>query len=246
MRLSDFNKEHPRLIFLLHFIFLKMLENICFLIFSNYIWKIQINKYFPLKDRIVEVALEQFLKHGIRSMTIKKLVEPMGISTKTVYKYFKSKEDLLTECLRLLYGSYHNEFVTILSGNQSPVNHLLLVFRSALVKDFGVNQEFFHDLNHYYPELQNAAIQYYSENYPPLMLSLVQKGVDEAYFYPFIKPGLVLNAITVLYTSITRPADKKRPDNPNELFKSLVEVYIRGMCTEKGLKEFEHNPYHNN
>jgi hypothetical protein len=50
----------------------------------------------------------------------------------------------------------------------------------------------------------------------------------------------------LIYTSITRPEDKKRKSNPYELFKNLVEVYIRGMCTEKGLKEIENNPYHNN
>jgi len=203
------------------------------------------NKYFPVKDRIVEVALEQFLTHGIRSMTIKKLIEPIGISTKTVYKYFESKEDLLAECLRVLYGAYHNEFVAIMSSNESPVNHLLLLFRSAVGKDFGVNQEFFHDLNHYYPELQNAAIQHYIENYPRLMVPLVQKGIDEGYFHPFIIPEVALKGINTLYTSITRPEDKKRRDNPYELFKNLVEVYIRGMCTEKGLKEIENNPYHN-
>lgn len=203
------------------------------------------NKYFPLKDRIVEVALEQFLKHGIRSMTIQKLIEPIGISTKTVYKYFNSKEDLLAECLRVLYGSYHNEFVAILSIDQSPVNHLLILFRSTLGKDFGVNQEFFHDLNYYYPELQNAAIRYYVENYPRLMVPVVQRGIDEGYFQSFIVPELALTGISTLYTSITRPEDKKRRDNPYELFRNLVEVYIRGMCTQKGLKEIENNPYHN-
>jgi hypothetical protein len=77
------------------------------------------------------------------------------------------------------------------------------------------------------------------------MLSLVQKGVEEAYFHPFIIPEFALKGISTLYTSITRPEDKKRRDNPYELFKNLVEVYIRGMCTEKGLKEIENNPYHN-
>jgi AcrR family transcriptional regulator len=198
-----------------------------------------------VKEKIIEVALEQFLKYGIRNMTIKKLVEPMGISTKTVYKYFKSKEDLLEECLRVLYSGYHNEFVAILSGNGSPVNQLLILFRAAVGKDFGVTQEFFHDLNYYYPELQNAAINRSGESYGRLLIPLIQKGIDGGYFKTFIIPEVALNGIVLLYTSITRPEDKKRKSNPYELFKNLVEVYIRGMCTEKGLKEIENNPCHN-
>lgn len=198
-----------------------------------------------MKEKIVEVALEQFLKHGIRSMTIKKLVEPMGVSTKTVYKYFASKEDLLAECLRVLYSSYQNEFVAIMSRPDSPVNQLLLLFRATVGKDFGVTQEFFHDLNYYYPELQNAAINNTGDSYGRMLIPLVQKGIDEGYFHPFIIPQVALKAVVLLYTSITRPEDKKRKSNPYELFKNLVEVYMRGMCTEKGLKEIENNPYHN-
>ena len=198
-----------------------------------------------MKEKIIEGALEQFLKHGIRNMTIKKLVEPMGISTKTVYKYFKSKEDLLEECLRVLYSGYYNELVAILSTDDSPVNQLLVLFRSAVGKDFGVNQEFFYDLNYYYPELQNAAINRSGDGYGRLLIPLIQKGIDGGYFNSFIAPGMVLAGIGMLYASITRPADKKRHGKPYELFKNLVEVYIRGMCTEKGLKEIENNPYHN-
>jgi AcrR family transcriptional regulator len=204
------------------------------------------NKYFPVKDKIVEVALEQFLKHGIRSMTIKKLIEPMGISTKTVYKYFNSKEDLLAECLRVLYDGYYNEFTAILSKGDDPVTTLLIVFRGALGKDFGVNHQFFHDLNYYYPELQNEVIARTSTNYGSLFIPLTQRGIDEGYFHDFLIPEVALRGIMILYTSITRSDDHKHfKGGPHKLFKNLVEVYIRGMCTEKGLKEIDINPYNN-
>ena len=190
--------------------------------------------------------MEQFLKHGIRNMTIKKLIEPMGISTKTVYKYFESKEDLLAECLRVLYDGYYNEFEAILSKGDDPVTSLLTLFRGGVVKDFGVNHQFFHDLNYYYPELQNAAINRNSKNYGMLLIPLIQRGIDEGYFHDFLIPEVALNGIVTLYTSVTRSEDHKHfKGGPYKLFKNLVEVYIRGMCTEKGLKEIERNPYHN-
>ena len=198
-----------------------------------------------MKKKIIDVALEQFLKHGIRSMTIKKLVEPMGISTKTVYKYFTSKEDLLAECLRKLYGGYYDEFTAIFSKGYDPVNTLLNVYEGALNKDFGVNHQFFHDLNYYYPELQNEAIAQSSQNYGRMFLPLMQRGIDEGYFQSFLAPEVALKGISTLYTSITRSEDYKDfKGDPYQLFKNLVKVYIRGMCTEKGLKKIENNPYH--
>jgi len=47
------------------------------------------------KEIIIEVSLQQFLKHGIKQTTIQKLIEPLRLSTKTFYKYFADKEDLL-------------------------------------------------------------------------------------------------------------------------------------------------------
>ena len=199
-----------------------------------------------MKDKIVEVSLERFLQHGIRSMTIKKLVEPLGISTKTVYKYFDSKEALLEECLLILYSGSFNEFNAILSGKDNPVTTLLMVFRGALSRDFGVNHTFYHDLNYYYPELQNAAIDKIRKNYGNLMLPLIENGVKEGYFSQHIIPEIVLKGISTLYTSITRSEEyKEYKGSPYELLKNLVEVFIRGICTEKGIKEIENNPYHN-
>jgi len=198
------------------------------------------------KEEIVEAVLERFMQYGIRSMTIKKLVEPLGISTKTVYKYFTSKEELLEECLRKLYTGYFNELNAILSGKDNPVNTLLIIFRSTLGKDFGVSHTFFHDLNYYYPELQNAAINRTKENYGSLMIPLVKTGIEQGYFNGFIIPEIALSGIVTLYTSITRSDNYKGFElSPYELFKNLVEVFMRGMCTEKGLKEIENNPYHN-
>jgi AcrR family transcriptional regulator len=199
-----------------------------------------------LRDKIVEVSLERFLQFGIRNSTIQKLVEPLGISTKTVYKYFDSKEELLKECLDLLYNGYYNEFNAIISSENNPVTTLLILFRGTLGKDFGINRDFFHDLNYYYPELQNAAINRTRINYGALMIPLVTRGIDEGYYNNYLKPEMALEGIVTLYASITRGEKYKNyTGNIYEVFKGLVEVYIRGMCTEKGLKEIDNNPYHN-
>jgi AcrR family transcriptional regulator len=202
--------------------------------------------FFVMKEKIIEVSLARFLQFGIRSMTIKKLVEPMGISTKTVYKYFSSKEELLEDCLRVLYADYYNEFEAIVNKGDNPVIALLVLFRATVAKDFGVNHAFFHDLNYYYPELQNAAIVRTSDNYKKVLIPLVQNGIAQGYFHQFIIAEVALKGMETLYTSITRSEDYKNYEgSPYDLFKNLVEVYVRGMCTEKGIKEIENNPYKN-
>jgi AcrR family transcriptional regulator len=197
-----------------------------------------------VKERIVETALEQFMANGIRHMTILKLIEPLGISTKTVYKYFAGKEALLEECLNVLYTGYFNELNLIVNREKNPVNTLLFVFRNSLGKDFGMSHKFFHDLNYYYPELQNAAITRVSQKFGSILVPVVERGIAEHYFISSLDPGLALRGINNLYTLITRSEEyKDYKGDPYELFRNLVEVFIRGMCTPLGLKEIDNNPY---
>lgn len=209
-----------------------MLENISVVIFS---------KVAPeMKDEIIEVALERFLRYGIRNITMMKLVEPLGISTKTVYKYFKSKEELLAECLKVFYTQLYNEFRAILGSNKSPVFIIYSLFRGGFAKDFGVNRTFFHDLNHYYPELQNEAMDSRKSDFNNILMPIMQNGISEGYFRSDLHPEIAFTGVVVLYESITRSDRYDQFEvGPAVLFNNLIEVYLKGMCTEKGLKEIE-------
>lgn len=195
-----------------------------------------------MKEEITRVALERFMQDGIRSISIKKLVTPLGISTKTFYKYFKNKKDLLEECLRLLYGHYYHELEAILKGNENSAVTLLRLFRNSFAKDYGVNHDFFHDLNYYYPELQNAALRSEQNNFAKKILPIIESGIAEGYFKNDTDPAISLAGIGVLYTSITRSDSYQHLGvSPQVLFNNLIEVYIRGMCTPKGIKKIDTN-----
>ena len=73
-----------------------------------------------VREKILLKAKEEFLNKGTRDMSVQSLVVPLSISTKTFYKYFKNKEDLLEEILIL---HYNQQFAIIRdsSKEQNPV-----------------------------------------------------------------------------------------------------------------------------
>src|ERR1700759_276931 len=111
-----------------------------------------------MKDEILNISLQRFLKFGIRKMTIQKLVAPLRISTKTVYKYFSNKEDLLKECLIIHYTRLL-EGIPGMESQADPVQAMQTLWQKAVDTDFGTNHLFYHDLNYYYPELQDEILQ---------------------------------------------------------------------------------------
>src|SRR5580765_1314180 len=104
------------------------------------------------KNDILNTCLKYFLQHGIRKMSNEKLVALLGISTKTIYKYFKNKEKLLEEVLHL----YHDQKYEALQSpppDQNAVCFLFDTWHFAIEKEPRVSKIFYQDLNYYYPKL---------------------------------------------------------------------------------------------
>lgn len=49
-----------------------------------------------MRDKIILSAMEQIKKYGFRRFTIKDITADLGISSKTVYKYFGGKDDIIS------------------------------------------------------------------------------------------------------------------------------------------------------
>ncbi|QEM03951.1 TetR/AcrR family transcriptional regulator [Mucilaginibacter rubeus] len=196
---------------------------------------------YLMKDKIVKTALKQFLKKGIRDITIPKLMASLKISSKTLYKHFENKEQLLQECVNLLYLNLFEDFRKVLSTDGDPVSKIKSVFTIALERDFGVSHKFYYDLNYYYPEVQNASIRLIAKESGELLIPVVEQGIRDGYFLSDLDPYVSLRAINMLYSSITRNKEEfEYKSEPRLLFKQTVIIQIRGMCTEKGLKYLDH------
>jgi len=192
-----------------------------------------------MKDEILNIALAQFLKFGIRDMSIKKIIEPLGISTKTIYKYFKNKEELLGEVLALQYEQQY-QLLENLSEEQNVVALLLDVWHKAVKRGYDVNNLFYNDLHYYYPELENKIETSVGRKFGTHFQKLVMKGIDEGVFRSGIHPGVVMEGIYVLYNSVTRTDLYARYGvSPYEITLNTIINFIRGLCTAKGIENLE-------
>jgi AcrR family transcriptional regulator len=201
---------------------------------ENYIYKIF---SIPMREKIIETSLQQFLNNGIREMTMKRLVLALGISTKTMYKYFNNKEELLEECLKVHYSEMDTGISSVIAGSPNAVASLCRVYAKSMELDFGTNHLFYHDLNYYYPEQQDKVINLYSQKAGEILVGIIAKGITDGDFQSHLKPLLVLTAISLLYTSVTRSkVFEKFNAKPAELIKHTIDVYLRGICTQKGLQ----------
>jgi AcrR family transcriptional regulator len=191
-----------------------------------------------MKNEILQTSLEQFLKFGIRKMSVQKLVEPLGISTKTVYKHFKNKEDLLKEALHLYYHQKH-QLLEGRASEQNVVSLLCDIWYKSLEAELQINQIFFRDLLHYYPELNERFAATTDKVFTDLFMRILKRGIKEGLLKEDIIPQVALDGMYVLCAAIVRQQlFKKIRITSLDLQINTMLIYVRGLCTGSGRKEF--------
>ena len=108
-------------------------------------------------NRIIHTATKLFLKNGVKSVTIDRIVKELHTSKRTVYKHFPDKTALLKACLAVYHEKVKGENEAIIADSENAIaamgNLLQQIIRRANV----VNPNFFNDILHYYPGLLNES-----------------------------------------------------------------------------------------
>lgn len=189
-----------------------------------------------MKEEILKKALPLFLKHGIREMSNNNLVDLLGISTKTLYKYFKNKEDLLEAALHLFHDQKY-QMLENLPADQNAACQFFDLWYEGVENEYNVNKAFFQDLHYYYPELAIKTEQAISKKFTQQFLLIIQRGIVEGTFRRDIMPEVVLDAIFVLYTALVRTEHfKSFRLSCFDALLNTIAVTIRGFCTEEGVQ----------
>ncbi|MGM0573439.1 MAG: TetR/AcrR family transcriptional regulator [Bacteroidota bacterium] len=200
-----------------------------------------------VQTRIVTQASEMFLRNGIRSVTMNDIAESLGISKRTLYEHFSNKEALLSQCIDYI----HAENLAIrrqqhLDANNT-VDFIHRHFRYALERINSTHPNFINELYKYHPKIWNTKIAPLMEERETFTRQLIQDGIEEGYFLSDTNPEI---ATKLLYAQVDMISDLERfpPERftRHELIRHITISFIRGLATEKGLKDVETLFYDNN
>jgi AcrR family transcriptional regulator len=193
-----------------------------------------------VKDKILHTALEHFLKNGIRDMAVQKLSASLKISTKTFYRYYLNKEELLEDVLRLFYDQQY-QILEKVSAEKEVVPLFVDIWYHAVEREHNVNNRFFRELHYYYPELEKKTEEEVGDKFWKKIRQIVLKGQQEGVFQAEIHPDAALEGIAVLYGVVAR-TDRFVQFNlpPFQIFLNTIILYIKGFCTEQGVRDLEH------
>ena len=190
-----------------------------------------------IKDDIIKVALEKMRCVGIRSLSIDDICKLLGISKKTFYVHFATKEDLVDALLRYQEAEISAKVehaIATQSMEETLGTCLTIVSR---MKQIMQPPAFVYDLNKYYPQKFEEYKQRLLMNSRSFIAQFLQKGIDEGFFRDDLDVSLTANFIARLHLgllSILSGTDAQKEQELAKVSRYGFSLIVRGVVTPEG------------
>jgi AcrR family transcriptional regulator len=129
------------------------------------------------RENIIENAVRLFKLYGIKSVTMDDIACKMGISKKTVYLHFDTKEDVLLACIDFVTSQFEEKIMIIKNTVKNPVFALVEIYHVAIVELSEFKGSYFYDIEklHYAKEKTDEYKDHFQSVHVRALLEQAQK-----------------------------------------------------------------------
>lgn len=187
------------------------------------------------RSGILQIALEQFSRNGVKSVTMDDIARQGGISKKTIYLEFANKKELVKDAFAILLEEDRRKMMAILDTEDGVIEHLVKTSRMVRERLQSINPLAILEVQKYFPEAWQMLEDFKVEVIMGDLIRLLEKGKALGYFRPEIDVHILAKIRVSQITSIFDPDNFARPDfNLVEEQSALLDHFLHGIFTEKG------------
>ena len=193
------------------------------------------------RKHIIKTAGEMFFRLGIRSVSVDDICRELGMSKKTFYVYFESKDALIEQMLQanLDYIAAKMEELVALKDFRQLVK-VFIKRQEAEKNDVRRVPQLVYDLKKYYPrQFADFQIKCF-ETQKNYIMQYLEQGVAQG----LVRANLNIELTAVLFAKIHSDAIRDfevieaHNHNMHQLAHTAMDVFVRGVLSEEGLKLF--------
>ena len=190
-----------------------------------------------LRGVILDTAIQAFAQKGIRAVKMDDVAAALGISKRTLYEIFETKEILLFEGIKKYYAERQEYYRQQTQRCKNVMEVLVAIYRIKVDEFRKTNPQFYADLD-MYPKVGRFLNQQ-NQQMRTDMLKFMDRGIYEGYFRDDVNDELAWRLFDALgkYVMVNQ---LYRQYTIEEIFQNLVFFTMRGLCTEKGIKAIDH------
>ncbi len=194
-----------------------------------------------VKNQIIETAREQFLMFGFSKVTTKEIAASLGMSKKTLYKYFPSKEELLQAIMQSTMDEIRTGIEEILNDEQQEF--IWKLKRSFLFLGDRMNKLFsrplLRDIHRKSPQMWKQVVEFREKMILSKFSGLISEGVESGVFRQDVKQQILVRIYLSAIQSLINPEMLSQiPFTAKEVFEEIVSTLFSGILTDSARRKF--------
>lgn len=191
------------------------------------------------QKQYINKAMMVFRNDGLR-LSLDEVADKMGITKKTLYNHFESKELLLCECVQSLMIDMRDNIHAIFTQGTDTITSLLNAFEEVDRMFSNLSPIFFYDMKKMYPQYigteHATGFGFFREE----VHENLKKGVEEGVYRNDLDMEYISDYLT--FTTFSYYFNKLITNNNvviKDFFKNSMEFNLRALVSEKGINNLK-------
>lgn len=193
-----------------------------------------------IRDRIIHKCAELFAVRGFSKISMDEISRALGMSKKTIYKYFAGKDELVKTVILNFRDTTLSRIQTVLSDDELDfymrLSKILEVTGEQLSK---IQKPILEDLKMYMPEFWAEIEEKRRTVLRQVYGTLISEGKEAGIIRHDVDIDFFLLMYMNLVTSIVNPEVLSRiPYSPSQVFNNIVKTLFTGILTEEARNKY--------
>lgn len=196
-------------------------------------------------DHIIHTAFSMFMKFGVRSVSMDDLAQDMGMSKKTIYSVFPSKESLISKVILRHIQNDQKEIMAIRAEAGDAIEEIWHISQHVLKFLSQIKPSLIFDLKKFYPQCWALIEKQHFDFIKETIETNIIRGQKEGLYRHDINADIVAKLYVGKSNIIVNP-DIFPPEKYDlyELIREMGKHHLHGIVSSSGQSRLATIPFY--
>lgn len=190
------------------------------------------------QNKIIELTEEKFFRDGFYKTTMDEVASELKMSKKTIYKYFPSKDDLVTAIARHFMEGVKSKVLPALSSDKNAIEKLAELNHVLAKVSTKVSSKRMDEIRQHLPKLWDEIDAFRTKMMFLNITKVIDQGKAEGLFIDYPTPIIMNTLVSAVRSTVNPEFILNNNFSISEAALYTFKVVIGGIVTEKGRKVF--------
>ena len=190
------------------------------------------------QKKIIEKTEEKFFRDGFYKTTMDEVASELKMSKKTIYKFFPSKDDLITAIAKHFMEGLKSKILPALNSDKNAIEKLAELNNILAKVSTKISPKRMDEIRNHFPKLWNEIDSFRTKMMFANITKVIDQGKAEGLFIDYPTPIIMNTLVSAVRSTVNPEFILNNNFSISEAALYTFKVVIGGIVTEKGRKVF--------